>query len=184
MKKNVLKIGFAALLGLFLSNSLSAQEREKVRLSVGPEVTLPVGSFSDAFDWSIGGSIQADYAIYKNDLYVTLNAGYNNYFAKDFAGVSFNDLQLIPVKAGLKYFVAKNFYVHGEAGASFVANKSDVGATKSTAFVYAPQIGYLFPVGGKNYIDAGVRFEGTTKFTDQGSSNNVLGLRVAYSFGL
>lgn len=184
MKKGTFTLLFGALFALLMvNNSASAQEREKFRLSVGPDVTLPLGDFGDAFDWSIGGSVQGDYAIYRNDLYVTLNAGFNNFIANDeVAGLK--DLQMIPVKAGLKYFPAANFYVQAEAGASFLANKDDVGATKSAAFTYAPQVGYLIPLGGRNYLDAGIRFEGNSKFTDGGKTNNLLGLRVAYSFGL
>lgn len=157
-----------------------------IRLSIGPDATLPVGSLHDGYNWSIGGSIQADFPVIKDQLFVTVNAGYSNYFAKDSnqPGVDKKDLQLIPVKAGLKYFPVHNFYLQGEAGASFIANKNDVGADKSAAFVYAPQVGYLIPLGGKNYLDAGVRFESNTKFVTNGSTNNFFGLRVAYAFGL
>jgi hypothetical protein len=94
-------------------------------------------------------------------------------------------MQLIPVKAGLKYFPVGNiFYVQGEAGASFLANKSDLQADKSTGFVYAPQIGALIPLAQKKYLDVGFRWESTSSFYDGGSSANFLGLRVAYSFGL
>jgi hypothetical protein len=159
--------------------------RSGIRLSIGPDGGLPIGSFHDRYKWNIGGSVQADFPVYKDQLFVTLNAGFNNFFAKDNVnGVNAEDLQLIPVKAGLKFFPVSNFYVQGEAGASFIANKDKVGADKSTAFVYAPQIGYLFHLSGKNYIDAGVRFESNTKFTDNGGKNNFLGLRVAYAFGL
>jgi hypothetical protein len=95
-----------------------------------------------------------------------------------------NDLHLIPVKAGLKYFPVKCFYLQGEAGASFLTNKAETGANKSAAFVYAPQVGVLLNTGGRNYIDAGFRFEGNTKFNDGDKTNNFLGLRIAYAFGL
>ncbi len=167
------------------STTSTGTNRSGIRLSVGPDFGLPVGNFKDGFDWSVGGSVQADFPIVSDQLFVTVNAGYQNYFAKEINGVSGEDLQLLPVKAGLKYFPSStNFYVQGEAGAAFLTNKSDVGATKSAAFVYAPQVGYLFNLGGKSYLDAGVRFEGNTKFTDNGSSNNLLALRVAYAFGL
>lgn len=183
--KTTIKIStFIVAVLTLVSFSVKAQERTGIRLSVGPEFGLPVGNFGDFYDWSFGGSVQADFPIINNDLYVTLNAGFNNFFAKDIKGVAGEDLQLIPVKAGLKYFPVGNFYVQGEAGASFITNKDDIGATKSAAFVYAPQVGYQFNLGGKSYIDAGVRFEGNTKFTDNGSSNNFFGLRVAYGFGL
>lgn len=159
-------------------------ERPKLLLSAGPEAGLPLGDLKDGYDWSLGGSIQGDYAIVKRDLYVTLNAGYTNFFAKDIQGVDTKDLQLIPVKAGLKYYPVSNFYVQAQAGAAFLANKSDLNADNSAVFVYTPQVGYLFHLGRGNYLDAGIRFEGNTKFTDNGKSNNLLGLRVAYAFGL
>jgi hypothetical protein len=193
--KNSIKLSVLTLSLLFIFTiSVNAQEapaakatttRSGIRLSVGPDAGLPLGNFGDRYDWSIGGSVQAEYPIIKDQLFVTLNAGYVNFFAKDnTSAVENSDLQMIPVKAGLKYFPIHNFYVQGEAGASFLTNKGDVGATKSTTFVYAPQVGYMIPIGGNNFLDAGVRFEGNTKFTDNGSSNNFLGLRVAYSFGL
>lgn len=154
-----------------------------VLLSVGPEVGLPVGSLKDGYNWSLGGSVQAELPVVKRSLYVVLNAGYNNFFAKnDIADLK--DLQLIPVKAGLKFYPYKGLYVQGTAGASFVANKGDVGATKSAAFVYSPQIGYLIPLGKSNYLDAGVKFESTAKLTDGGSTGNFFGVRVAYGLNL
>jgi hypothetical protein len=42
--------------------------------------------------------------------------------------------------------VVSNIYVQGEAGAGFLLNKKDLGYTKSTAFIYAPQVGVLLPL--------------------------------------
>jgi hypothetical protein len=39
------------------------------------------------------------------------------------AGYDVPNFQLIPVKAGLKYFVIPNFYVQGEAGAAFLVKQ-------------------------------------------------------------
>lgn len=89
---------------------------------------------------------------------------------------------MIPVKAGLKYFPVKNLYIQGEAGVSFIVNKSKIDADKSASFVYAPQVGYLIPLGKGNYLDAGFRFESNSKFYNNGSQANFLGLRVAYAF--
>lgn len=195
MKKSI-KLGTLALaLATIFTFSAKAQDvtpatkstttSSGIRLSIGPEVGLPVGSLHDAYKWNLGGSVQADIPVYADKLFVTVNAGFNNFFAKDnVLGFKGQDLQLIPVKAGLKFFPVSNFYVQGEAGASFIADKDKVGADKSAAFVYAPQVGYQFPLGGKNYLDAGVRFEGNTKFYTNGNSNNFLGLRLAYAFGL
>ena len=164
----------------------SSATRSGIILSVGPDGGVPVGSLHNSYNWNLGGSLQADFPIYKNQLYVTVNAGFDNFFAKtnDVTGIKGSDLQLIPVKAGLKFYPVGNFYIQGEAGASFVADKNKVGADKSTAFVYAPQVGALIGLGGRNYLDIGARFEGNTKFYNEGSSANFLALRVAYAFGL
>jgi hypothetical protein len=158
-----------------------------VILSVGVDAGIPTGNLSNAYNWNLGGSVQADIPIVTKTLFVTVNAGYNNIFGKDNAyntGIKAPNIELLPVKAGLKYFPISNFYVQGEAGAAFALNKSTVGYTNAAAFVYAPQIGVQFPLGGKSFIDAGVRYEASSKFTSTVANSNVnfLGLRVAYAF--
>ncbi|HVV53999.1 MAG TPA: hypothetical protein VHC47_01670 [Mucilaginibacter sp.] len=157
-----------------------------VVLSIGADAGIPTGDFSNSYDWNLGGSIQADIPVVQK-LYVTVNAGYNNFFGKsnlNGTGVDATNLQLLPVKAGLKYFPVSHFYIQGEAGAAFALNKSDFGFDNSAAFIYAPQVGYQFPLGGKSYLDAGVRWESSSKFnsTVDDSKVNFFGLRVAYAF--
>ena len=149
---------------------------------------LPTGNLSNAYNWNLGGSVQADIPVVQNQLFVTVNAGYNNIFGKnniDGTGLDATNIQLLPVKAGLKYFPVNHLYVQGEAGAAFSLNKSDLGFDNSAAFIYAPQVGYQFPIGAKSFLDAGVRYEGSTKFnsTISDSKVNFVALRVAYAFG-
>ncbi|RYE35688.1 MAG: hypothetical protein EOP42_06130 [Sphingobacteriaceae bacterium] len=190
--KNLFKIATLSLAIAGLSFSAKAQTVKTttttgngVRLSIGVESGIPVGTLADTHDWNLGGSIQADIPV-ATSLFVTANAGFNNFFGKTYnSGILSGkapNINLIPVKVGLKYFPVENFYVQGEAGASFIANKDKIGATESTAFTYAPQIGVQFPVGNKNYIDAGIRFESNTKFYTNGNNNNFFGIRVAYAF--
>jgi hypothetical protein len=194
--KNLFKISILSLAIVGLSFSAKAQTttstttpstrtNKAIRLSIGPDAGIPIGTLSDTHNWNLGGSIQADFPI-ATGLDVTANAGFNNFFGKDYTVGAITakaaDISLIPVKVGLKYFPVENFYVQGEAGASFIANKDKIGATESTAFTYAPQVGILFPVGNKSYIDAGVRFESNTKFYTNGNNNNFFGIRVAYAF--
>ena len=178
-------LGFLAYAGKAKAQEAPKAAKQEFRLSVGPEVGLPIGSLKDSYNWNLGGSVQADIPVVQS-LYVTVNAGYNNFFIKDeFKQQGGKNMQLIPVRAGLKYFpVGDIFYVQGDAGVSFLANKSDLQADKSTAFVYAPQIGALLKLAPKNYLDIGFRWESTASFYDGGSYANFLGLRVAYSFGL
>lgn len=165
------------------TQSTTASDKQEFRLSVGPEAGLPIGQFSNNYGWMLGGSVQGELPIAKN-FYVIANAGYNNFFVKD-GKLPDQDIRTIPVKAGLKYFFVPNLlYVSAEAGASFLLNKDDLIANKSTAFVYAPQVGVLLKLAPKNYLDIGVRFQGNGSFYDNGSYTNFLGLRVAYTFGL
>jgi hypothetical protein len=186
--RNSIKISAIALsLFLFSSRHSNAQSTNQtygtgIRLSIGADVGVPVGSLKDSYNWNFGGSVQADFPIINNQLYATINGGYNNFFAKNSSKL--DDLHLIPAKAGLKYFPVPYLYVQGEAGATFLTNKQSVNAGKSAVFVYAPQLGVLINTGGKNYIDAGLRFEGNSKFRDDGKTNNFLGIRVAYAFTL
>ena len=157
--------------------------------SVGVDAGLPTGNLSNAYNWNLGGSVQADIPVVQNQLFVTVNAGYNNIFGKnniDGTGLDATNIQLLPVKAGLKYFPVNHLYVQGEAGAAFSLNKSDLGFDNSEAFIYAPQVGYQFPLGGSSFLDAGVRYEGSTKFnsTISDSKVNFVALRVAYAFGI
>jgi len=171
------------------TTTTSTTTNNGIRYSIGVDAGIPLGNFKDNYKWNLGGSVQADIPVISNQLFVTVNAGYNNVFGKKdiggVAGLDQTDFHLIPVKAGLKYFVVPNFYVQGEAGAAFLLNKKDVGVNKSTAFVYAPQVGVQFPVSANgNFIDAGIRYEATTKYATGINDSKVsfLGLRVAYGF--
>jgi Outer membrane protein beta-barrel domain len=158
-----------------------------VLLSVGVDAGIPTGNLNNNYNFNIGGSVQADIPVIQHQLFVTVNAGYNSIQGKNNiggTGLDATNIQLLPVKAGLKFFPISNFYIQGEAGAAFLLNKSNLGDDKSAAFVYAPQVGVQFPLGGKSYIDAGVRYEASTKFSSvsDDSKVNFFGLRVAYAF--
>jgi hypothetical protein len=198
--KNVFKISAIAL--AFAASAFAAKAQtttpasapastspEGVKFSIGVDGGIPTGNFSNNYNWNIGGSVQADIPVISKQLYVTVNAGYDNFFGKKdltAGGLTYDqtNIQLLPVKAGLKFFPVGGFYIQGEAGAAFALNKSDAGFDKSAAFIYAPQIGYQFNIGGGNFIDAGVRYQGSTDFVsnDSNSKINFVGLRVAYGF--
>jgi hypothetical protein len=191
-KISALVLAFAGLaLGAKAQSSTTPSSKTTtsngVILSVGVDAGIPTGKLSDAYNFNLGGSVQADIPVIQHQLFVTVNAGYNNIFGKnniEGSGLDATNIQLLPVKAGLKFFPVSNFYIQGEAGAAFALNKSDVGFDKSAAFVYAPQVGYQFALGGKSYIDAGIRYEGSTKYNSaiDNSKVNFFGLRVAYAF--
>jgi hypothetical protein len=192
LKISVLVVAFAGLtLGAKAQTTSAATTKSTssngVILSIGVDAGIPTGNLSNGYNWNIGGSVQADIPV-AQQLFFTVNAGYNSIQGKNNAygtGLTATNIQLLPVKAGLKFFPVNNFYIQGEAGAAFALNKSDLGFNNSAAFIYAPQVGVQFPIGGKSFIDAGVRYEGSTKFnsSNDNSQVNFVALRVAYAFG-
>jgi hypothetical protein len=82
------------------------------------------------------------------------------------------DMDLIPVKAGIKAFVTSHIYVSAEAGIGFQVDNGG-GDSKWMA---AGGIGYA-----TKHWDFGARYE---NFAGNGYRNGLIGLRVAYGFGL
>ncbi|RFZ90042.1 hypothetical protein D0C36_22620 [Mucilaginibacter conchicola] len=188
--KTHFKLAVAAIILANSSLSVKAQTEAKsesikeIIYSAGVESGLTSGSIREAYKWSLGGSLQAATPVTRN-IFVTVNAGYQNYFKDDNARFPAKaDIRLIAGKAGLKYFPLNSFYVQAEAGADFLLNKSETGLQRTTAFVYAPQMGYQFKLSGMSYLDTGVRYERTTNFNEDLNSSKVNSyvLRLAYAF--
>ena len=180
MKKLLL---LTAIAGVFAFSNVKAQDAAMSgpKLGVGVEFGFPMGDFGDIYNLSVGGSLLYQHPI-ANKLNFTANAGYLNFTGKDYelAGVTVaaKDLGVIPVKAGLRYFLAENFFVNGEVGAVF-GTKDGFG----TRFAYAPGLGVEFPVADKSSIELGARYEGWTK-GDGSVTPQTIGLRLAWNFGL
>jgi hypothetical protein len=193
--KSLTKISvmFFALLAMGIKakaqNSANAGSSDKgVIYSVGADGGLSIGSFKNLYKTNIGGSLQADIPVVEQ-FYATVNAGFSDFIGKDNiygSGISAPNLRVLPVMAGLKFFPVSEFYIQADAGAAFLLNKSDAGYSKTAVFLYTPQVGVQVPIGGKSFIDAGIRYERTTQFNSelQDSKLNFFGLRVAYAFGL
>ncbi len=104
-----------------------------------------------------------------NGLSGILTSGYYQFFKINKNNEGFG---IIPLKAGLKYFPAKNIYVAGEVGAGF-GTKNGAG----TSFVYSPSFGLAFGDG----FDVSIKYE---NFTDYNGYAQQLALRFAYGFKL
>lgn len=188
LKVSALVLALAAFtFGAKAQSKSSTTPANGPRLSIGADAGIPTGSLSDQYNWNLGGSAQLELPV-ASQLFFTVNAGYNNIFGKSVSvgstTVNVQDIHLLPAKAGLKYFPVSNFYVQGEAGAGFLLNKKDLGLNKSTAFIYAPQVGVLLPLNASSNLDLGVRYEGSTNYGNNGGKINFVGLRAAYSFNL
>lgn len=166
-----------AIAGIFAFTNVSAQKDPAMngpKLGVGVEFGLPVGDFGDFYNLGVGGSLVYQQPLASN-LNFTASAGYINFSSEEVLGVKVSSAA-IPVKAGIRYFFAENFYGGAELGAAF--STEDNGGT---AFAYAPGIGVEFPVADKAAIDLGVRYEGWSR---DSRTSSFIGIRAAFNFGL
>jgi len=175
--KRFTKLLTAALVTAALFSAAMAQAQTAQpgpwRLGIGLEAGIPTGNASDVSNFEIGGTGRLEYGAGK-DFSVMLTSGYYNMIGKAVPGsdgVKYPSLGMVPVKIGVKAFLAPSFYVDGEAGAGF-----DTSYENHTKLIFSPGIGY----DAKTW-DIGLRYE---NYSGQNNSFGLLGLRVAYDFGL
>lgn len=84
--KQIFKITIAMAITVYSTTAMAQLKNSTpgkgTRLSVGVETGVPVGKFNTGTQWNLGGSVQADFNVVKKVLFVTANAGYNNFFTE------------------------------------------------------------------------------------------------------
>ena len=161
---------------------------DTLRISVGTEAGLPNNSKYSAV---LGGSLRIDYPITRK-LYVTATGGFNQMFVSNAAStfpsgilnVKNAALQTVPIKAGIKYFAIRHFYLLGEVGETLLLNKAQAFATYNSSFTFSPQIGMLFFLKKRTYIDAGIRYESVKSFNNDNEKLDFWAAHVAFAFNL
>jgi hypothetical protein len=195
MKIKLYFCAFVALAG-FSTLTASAQDIDystKTHLNIGLNAIKPIGSFGDTHTFGIGGNLQVEVPVFKS-VFVTANGGYTRFMAKDnlryinpntmLSIASVMDMQMIPVKLGIKVYPVAHLYIQGEAGITSLLNSDKLHTDRSALFTFAPQIGTQLTAGKNSMVDIGVRYERMKSFYTLGESNSFLGLTLAYSFGL
>jgi hypothetical protein len=181
--KTVTKViaGAFTAAAIFVGTNVNAQTTPKsaLRLGVGIEGLAPVGDLHNGYNAGLGGTARLQYGV-SDRLALTLTSGFYNFFGKtgtvdNIPNVKVGDKGVVPVKAGIKAFVASNFYLGGEAGVGIVTSNEAVGDSR-TKFLWTPGIGFA----NKSW-DVGARYE---NLLGHGYNYGYLGLRVAYGFGL
>lgn len=95
--------------------------------------------------------------------------GYYRFFKPDKGS---RDIGLVPLKAGLKYFPARNVYAAAEVGVGIATQHG-----QETSFVFSPSVGLAFAQG----FDISMKYE---NFTTYNGYLQQLALRLAYGFKL
>lgn len=181
MKKLLLSLALVAGLGV----AVNAQTKKDpamggTKVGIGADFAFPMGDFGDVMDYGVGGSLNLQVPV-ANKLNFVGEAGYLSFTSKEILGKTFST-GAVPLKAGLRYFLAENFYAQGQVGAAI--STEDGG---KTGFLYAPSVGVEFPVADKMSIDFGARYEGWSgqpSGLNSTRTNSFIGLRAALNFGL
>ncbi|MFA6249035.1 MAG: hypothetical protein WC615_18985 [Mucilaginibacter sp.] len=159
---------------LFIGTNVNAQSTPKsaLRFGIGLEGLAPVGNLHDVSNIGIGGTARLQYGLADN-LALTLTSGYYNFFGKKIPGTdaNYDDLGIVPLKAGIKAFVSQNIYLGAEVGAGFETRSNG-----NTKLIASPGIGWA-----NQSWDIGARYE---NFSGQSNNYGTVGLRIAYGFGL
>ncbi|WP_214070530.1 hypothetical protein [Mucilaginibacter sp. dw_454] len=185
--KNLTKLAAAALTGvaLFIGTNVHAQTitPDKFRFGVGVEGGAVTGYAHNFSNVELGGTARLQYGLDKN-LAITLTSGYYNFFGKNdpTTDTKYQSLGMVPIKLGIKAFFTDNLYFGAEAGAgietkTFLPQGIDEKfANKDTKLILSPAVGYA-----SKHWDVGVRYE---NYSGQSTNYGLVGLRLAYGFGL
>jgi hypothetical protein len=186
-----------AFLGLA---SMAKAQRSAVpdttRIGAGLDVLFPNGSnLNNGYLFGFGASAQIDIPLTLK-WYATGNVGFDSFFAQKSSSansyaienVKVPNFDDVPVKVGLKYFLIRTLYLQGEVGETFLVNKDALYAYQSSSLTFAPQIGLLFKLPKRQYIDFGFRYEWFQDVYSDNASiksyNRFFGFRFAYAFNL
>jgi len=184
MKKTQILLAAAMVVfGLVICNNAKAQSvaEGKFRFGIGVDGLLPLGNLSNFENFGLGVTPRLQYGI-GNNTALTFTSGFYHFFPKtviiptgalgETTGTVKFDLDIVPVKVGIKQFISKDFYIDGEAGAGFEVEKGG-GRVK---LILSPAVGYA-----SKHWDVSARYEG---FFGQDDNYGTIGLRIAYGFGL
>src|SRR5258705_3237424 len=100
------------------SDYTGTSDYKKTNWSIAVNPSMPIGHFKSYSGFGIGGYLGLENRPSKN-FGLTLNLGYIDYMGKTVNGFKYSDFKYIPLLGGAKYYLAGNFYMHGEAGAGF-----------------------------------------------------------------
>lgn len=169
------KIFFAVAITAICSGAFAQKKSDnKFGFSAGPEIGFATGNFNTTHSVGIGATIQGDFNIAPSTDF-TLTTGFLSYAGRSVGSGIKNKAQgIIPLKAGIKYFVAEGFYGAAQLGAAIFSSYGT-----GLALAYTPMIGYEFNTKSGKAVDASFKYDGYAK---GGVGLGSIGFRLAYRF--
>jgi len=161
-----------AAVAMFFGTQVKAQSTNAWRMGIGVDGFAPTsGILHTVSSVGVGGTLRLQYGADKG-LGYTLTSGYYNGFGKDAPGGGhYTSFGIVPLKAGIKGYIADKLYLGAEVGAGF-----ETATGGSTKLVASPTLGY-----STSSLDFGVHYD---SYMGGGNTYGLIGLRVAYGFKL
>jgi hypothetical protein len=172
-------------------------EPSTIKFGVGINSGFAVGPVSGYYPAAGGFSLNLEFPVQKSPVSFLLTTGYTFYVSQggygfDFYGSDFGTstyyygdvASFIPVQAGVKIYVARQFFIEGYAGVSFNVNAYPSDYTgRASAFIYTPGAGYSIPLGvhGKSKLDIGLVYENRV---EPGGGYTQIAARGVWNFSL
>ncbi|QEC75636.1 hypothetical protein [Mucilaginibacter ginsenosidivorax] len=181
------------------SSRVSAQSGNKMSLSIGPDVGIPINvdhpnavHTRDIYQDGLGGTIRAEFPL-TPALHATASVGYVVYHSNlrylyltptqlsNYAGPSNTSspppYKYVPLKAGLRYYYVKCLFVSAEAGDAL-----KIGHEAKASFIYSGGAGAAVPFGVHHALDIGFRYESGYKNIDSDFKMGQIGIGFSYKY--
>ena len=159
---------------LIISSAAIAQDETGFKFSVGPELGFAAGSFSNTHSVGTGATLQAEYHMF-DKMSLTGTVGVLFYAGKSQGNNLKNNAQtIIPLRGGIKYFVAGGAYIGAQAGVAFLGSYD-----KYVSFAYSPLLGYEFDTKSGKSLDATLKYDA---YSGGNGTIGAIGVRLAYFF--
>jgi hypothetical protein len=163
-----MKLIYICLLSIIPSVAISqVGKKGSINISSAVDLLLPSANLALTHNYGYGFSLKAEY-VFAHHISTTLSGSFLN-----FPGDKVQNLQLVPVFAGLRYYLG-NFYLGAEAGTGI-----EIHPGKSNNFIYAFSLGDEIVTGRHgNSLDISLRITNWEQEVQQ----RFYGLRLAYEF--
>ncbi len=158
----------AAALCLLTITGAFAQNKDGHTTRLGIALGIGVPTKSNTADLILAPDLRVQHDLSQRTS-LTLTTGYYAFLGKPEINNVKVGSDLIPLKAGAKFFFGDTYYFQPEVGVGFSTKKNG-----GNPFIYAPSLGYA-----NNKWDIALRYEG---FEYSGGSNGMVALRLAYAF--
>jgi hypothetical protein len=153
-----------------LTLNARAQSNNQKVFTIGGELGIPNYGL---YDVVLGASAKFELPVV-SPVSLSLTAGFSSVFQRSSILNNYNngtDL-FVPLKAGVKYYFGRDFYVEGEGGAALPLNHD-----KNSLGLFSIGPGFVIP-SEKHGVDISFRYE------DWQGQLKQTAIRVAYRFGL